>query len=406
MKNIVKKSKCYVPILFGISIVLLFTGCGKDPDTADSKVGSSAKVLTDQPVEEYRADLLNLAYNTASKIPQEPHIKVRSKYQQMVVEGALKMDQPLKAKEYTEGIANWRRGMCFAHLAYYCAENGFAVPAEQYMEVARQIALIDHGQEWRNQRILSRISAAEKKMNANQDAGHTKSEVNKPLSAEEFEKQISALDELLAVGNLDTTIASLETYAVLYKSEYTNPDRRMIIEEKVKNSWDPVPIFVRIKVLLDLGEGALENSDLEHAQELANQCNEIIENASWQIGDQIAIVATVAGFQGRAGGAEAARMALNEMKSLYFENKESIMNLYRADCLRPLAKAYKAIGDEETALSLYREAVEGGSLHGNSRPRAEDLTETALSMALNGVQPDPELWTRMNEIYEGLGNRW
>ena len=55
---------------------------------------------------------------------------------------------------------------------------------------------------------------------------------------------------------------------------------------------------------------------------------------------------------------------------------------------------------------MYKTAVEEGTANPNSRPRAEDLTATCCSMALSAVEPDKELWAKLKQIYEGLGEPW
>ena len=64
------------------------------------------------------------------------------------------------------------------------------------------------------------------------------------------------------------------------------------------------------------------------------------------------------------------------------------------------------MGDTATALSAYKRAVEEGVENPNSRPRAEDLSATCLSMAVHGVEPDAVLWTRIRQINDGLGDPW
>jgi len=80
--------------------------------------------------------------------------------------------------------------------------------------------------------------------------------------------------------------------------------------------------------------------------------------------------------------------------------------MFRAGALRPVAEAYHALGDAKTALAIYRIAVDDGAENPNARPRAEDLTETCISMAVRGVQPDERLLTRIRQIEAGLREPW
>ena len=94
------------------------------------------------------------------------------------------------------------------------------------------------------------------------------------------------------------------------------------------------------------------------------------------------------------------------MHALYREHASSIVNIDRADVLRSLAETYQVLGDSMTSLSVYRQVIEEGMINPNSRPRAEDLSTTCCSMAILAVEPDSQLWTRIHQIREGLGQPW
>ena len=57
-------------------------------------------------------------------------------------------------------------------------------------------------------------------------------------------------------------------------------------------------------------------------------------------------------------------------------------------------------------LAVYRTAIEAGSENVNARPRAEDLSATCRSMARYDVEPDAELWARIEGIENGLTDPW
>ena len=74
--------------------------------------------------------------------------------------------------------------------------------------------------------------------------------------------------------------------------------------------------------------------------------------------------------------------------------------------LRPVAEAYMSMGDTAAAMAVYRTAVEESVVNPNSRPRALDLVATCCSLALNDVEPDAELWTRLREVDASLDHPW
>ena len=64
------------------------------------------------------------------------------------------------------------------------------------------------------------------------------------------------------------------------------------------------------------------------------------------------------------------------------------------------------MGDDAAALAAYRRAVEDGAENPNARQRAEDLVATCRSMSLHAIEPDADLWARMFQIHDGLGDPW
>src|SRR5262245_33770520 len=102
-------------LLFLSSLSLLTAG------TAAFLVHARTNDLADEPIAPFRGELLDIAFRAASAFPVDPHIKNRSRAQEAVVKTALELGQPQRALVETEQIDNWRRGACYAELAFYCA---------------------------------------------------------------------------------------------------------------------------------------------------------------------------------------------------------------------------------------------------------------------------------------------
>ena len=64
------------------------------------------------------------------------------------------------------------------------------------------------------------------------------------------------------------------------------------------------------------------------------------------------------------------------------------------------------MGNRDRALELYRGAVEAGLDNPNSRPRADDVSATCLSLAKHGLEPGSELLGKIEAIVKGLGDPW
>ena len=102
----------------------------------------------------------------------------------------------------------------------------------------------------------------------------------------------------------------------------------------------------------------------------------------------------------RAGERDrSARETSTRLLAAYAYEREQIVDIYRAGALRAIAEAYQAMGDPPARSTSTARAVEEGVANPNSRPRAEDLVATCLSMAR---EPDRArrraLQARMREI--------
>ena len=107
---------------------------------------------------------------------------------------------------------------------------------------------------------------------------------------------------------------------------------------------------------------------------------------------------------------DAQKQAFAKLKKAGLERfdgeEQEIVNIWRAETLRPLAEVVFLMGQTERALALYARVLDLGQVNPNSRPRADDLVDTLSSMAALGVEPTPELWERITAVHAGLGAPW
>ena len=223
---------------------------------------------------------------------------------------------------------------------------------------------------------------------------------------ESFDDQMTARESPIDAGNYDLVKGSLEASTDLFDRMYDDTERRSLAETKIKTSWGAVPAFVRIEILIDLAESALGHSDQNKALELVNEGKVIMDTHQWPLEVRIPMSARLAGLRFRSGDRRRARSDADALRSLYAAEGNAIVNIYRARALLPLAQAYQSMGESDTALGVYKQAVEEGIDNPNSRPCAEDLSATCCSMALCALEPDAELWTRLHQIHDGLRPPW
>jgi tetratricopeptide (TPR) repeat protein len=375
-------------------------------------------VLANAPLEAYQVELMDLAFDSASAIPLNPHIKDRARAQEWVVQACLELGQVKKAYEYTGKIPNWRAGMGYADLAFREARSG-AKPAEIEPYLSKALAVADASEDWRKDRIWSRVSqvqaalgrlqeaeALEQGIEATAEKGKTAQITALTCSHEAFDAEIAALEAPVATGQYDRVYNALQVYAALFDRFYSDPVKQGLIEEKIDTAWAKLPFTVRIELLGQMTESALTREDRTKAKALVDQARAMSEQVELAPRFMIPLMCRLAQLRFRVGDPSQARQEIQAALALYKARREGIINIDRAGLLRPLAEACQATGQADQALVLYKRAVEAGVENPNSRPRAEDLTATCCSMAVHAVAPDQDLWRRIREIRQGLSDPW
>jgi len=399
-------------------VPFLFIGVSDNSVLADDvSLDSIIKSATysNEPLADYQNKLLELAIETATLIPVNPHIKDRSRKQQEVVEACIQLDQPRLALDYLEKIKNWRRGLCLAELAFYCVENGLTNDVEEYLTLAHQIA--EGEEDWRVDRVRASIAKTYTLLGEYEEAGKIQtglepSETGKALEAvvkldqQEFDEKIKKVDDLLQSQNFDIVKNGISACVELYEAVYEHKDYRGGIERRIDAAFEPMPVFIRVTTLMDMSEIAIKKSDKDNAQEILAVTQEMMDSFDWPLRHGVAYKARLAELLFKAGEQQKGKLYLDDVYAVYKEQGQRIVDIWRAGALRPVAEAYHVMDETELALEVYKRAVEESVKNPNSRPHAEDLTTTCISMALHEIEPDPGLWLRLKQIHEGLGEPW
>jgi tetratricopeptide (TPR) repeat protein len=372
--------------------------------------------VVDAPIAGYQRELLNLAFETATAMPIKPHIKNRSRAQEEVVDACFKLDQARLALSCIRRIDNWRRGAAYADFAFYCARQGWTDTVQHYLDLAAQIS--EETEDWRRDRIRAKIARTyawlgQEEEAARFEAGAGSSEAGKADSAramradeEVFDAQMKRLEGILATKHLDLVRNALQAGTRLFDRFYDDKPRRDLVEERVQTGWSGLPRLVRMELMMDLIEVALAHGDHVKALERVNDTQIVLDRFNWSAEYRVPVIARLGGLRYLAGDTERGRADVDHAVDLFNEKRKTIINMFRAEALHPVAEAYQAMGDTAAALAVYRKAVEEGVVNINSRPRAEDLAATCCSMAVHAVEPDAELLARVHEIHEGLGDPW
>lgn len=401
--------------------VLAFSLAGVVPALGQAVAGldqapEAPHLLKDLPTDQYRLDLLGLAWEAATSYPLDPHIKNRGKAEEEVVVGALAIDQPHLAWGYAKQVVNWRRGACYAEIGHYLLERD----EPEHVEYFLQQALLhgkDPKQGWRFARVKARVAAARvimgdreaaEKLIETEDVTGQGERIGAQAAVageEEFEPLVATLDSFVARNGYDEILAAMTGYADLYERYYKDAGKRALLIAKTRAAWTQMPGLKRFEVMKRFIDTALAQGDSENAAALVAEADDIRKSFGWPLDYDLQFRSDIARYRVRLGQDDAARELLDASVALADEKLESIENFYRAGALRPVAEGYALLGDGERAHALYARVVELGAVNPNLRPRVSDITATCVSMALHGVEPDAKLLASIREIVRGLDNQ-
>ncbi len=369
----------------------------------------------------WRLELVDLAFDAASKIPFHPHIKNRSRAQESVVDASLRLGQPQRALAQIEKISNWRRGLGYADLAFWCAQHGATTDVRAYLDLAAKTAAQSEeegAQDWQRDRIRATIASTHLVLGqdaeaAKLEAGIEGAEAGKLATVEArvggaavFDQRIQALDAAVAKGDFDQTQNAIQACAELFGRVFGDADKREALVHKIQTSWGKLPIQLRVETLMRMSEIAADHEDAAESLALLDDAQAAFDGVTWLPEDQVPLMARLATLLHKAGDTTNAREQADAALAMYDAHRDGIVDIYRADALRPLAETYQALGDGTKALSICKRAVEEGVGNPNSRPRCDDLVATCLTMAVHGIEPDAQLHARLKEIETALGDPW
>lgn len=410
------------------ALTLVLSACGETttavpaPQGGDVSVAARDGELVDRAIAAVHMRLLDLAFDAACKLPENPHRKNRSRLQAMLVDTCLDLDLPVKARALAERIAGWERGHCYAELAYHCVRRQLRTDVDalltQALRLADEAMTEEAGQVWRRDRIRARVAAvhllrgeADKAQALQQDL--TGSEVGavaeataRTLDPAKFDQHLRALDEILANKDVDRAKAALQTCVQLFVRFGADADKRARLLDRVENAFPTLPLQMRIEFVVEVADAVKAHGDASSAISLLDSAGRLVARKDWVAEDQIALGAKVATHRARAGDMKGARQALLELLDAYGQRRDTIVDVFRGAALRPIAEGLVACGATSDATQAYRWLVEEGVHNPNSRPRVEDLARTCASMARSGFLPDEALQERLAQISKGLGDPW
>lgn len=363
----------------------------------------------------HQVELLELGFDAASRIPGNPHERDRARVQETVARTAFQLGLKTRSAAMANQIANWRKGTIFADLAVDAARAGRADAAETFSRFARNA--VGGAQQWQSERVLARLAEAQVVLGKSAEALETEkkfgeSEKGKVTAAlaqlpdADFDAILAEAERAFATGNFELTANALEICARLGERNDADDARWSRIEDLVGRAKGKVAREIHIRSYLRLADARIARQAPAAARALVERAKALRDEVRWTPDSELPLTAEIARRLAAAGDRDAAIAELDKGLESFRSNERLVADIFRAGALCPAAEALVALGEEERARAVYRAAIEAGALNPNARPRAEDLAQTAASLARSGIEPDEATWARLRAIRDGLTDPW
>jgi len=364
----------------------------------------------------WRGPAIEQAMRVASSFQSKSHVRVKSRMQREVAVAAIDIDRVDSAIACANLIGDWRRGEVLALAAQAKARAGDRRGAEACLALAAEVSA--DAKDWMLARLTTQIAVAYALLGDTDNArrlgarvstdltGEIEARLSDRLPLEELDRQSDAFDAAIATQSLDVARSGIDGHFAVWARVPEDPQRSARAEKSIRGAIPGLPEELQIEARIRLADRlARSGREADARQEVAEAVR--LFRAHERLPDVNGPLARdVARAQMRHGDSTGARALVVEMVSAYERSPQAIVDIERADYLRPLAEALHAMGDDVEARRVWMLALEAGAVNVNARPRAEDLCQTSLSMIRSGVEPTPEMRSRMAAIEAGLKAPW
>lgn len=363
-----------------------------------------------------RAWLLDEAMDAASAPRERAHASVRSRLQREVAAAEIELGMLDAALRHAARIDDWREGEVLALAAQSLAKGGDPGRARACVDRAADIAARTDG--WRKERLQAEVGVAFAMLGEIEMArrfaagvpqdltGRVEAQLCGQLDAEEVDRQCDAFDRAIATGSFDVVRSGVAGYFSAWSRMRADPQRSARAERAIREAVRGLPIDLQIETRLQMAD-ALGNPERRESMnaELDAACA-LLRQYEFTPEVRAMLVRDVARCLARHGRPADARDLLSESRARFERDRAGIVDMDRADCLRPMAEALADLGDRQGALQCWTAALEAGRANPNARPRAEDLCLTCISMARADAAPTDEMRRTIRAIRDGLKAPW
>ena len=360
--------------------------------------------------------MLERAMTVASSPEGRTHAKLKGRLQREVATTAIDLGRIELALQFAERIEDWRRGEVLALAAQALARAGARTEAQACVARAADVASRTDG--WMQEQIRTEIGIALALLGDAQSArryagqlpqertGQVEAELAAFVSLQELDRQCDAFDRAIATGSFDVVRSGVDGYFAVWTRVPDDADRAARAERAIRAAARGLSLDLQLRTCLRIAE-ILDRADRPEARdaELA-QASKLLRDYEFTPDVRGPIVRDLAKALVRHGRMSEARALLAGELETYGRTSNGIVDIDRADFLRPLAEALARADERERALMTWQLALDAGRLNPNARPRAEDLCLTCLSMIRSDVEPSPDMLRTCESIRDGLKAPW
>lgn len=385
----------------------------------------------------YRTRLLADAFDAASLLPPNPHIKNRSRAQYTVVETSIDLGLLSLAESLCLKIDHWERCMGLLDLADYHVSRGAAASATPFLKCATEMIrmaddreqgrvvamtadpVLDNLTGWRLERAKSRMLQVQLALNQPSEEILSFSSPLQPDKAApvwtdailaqrqlDLDGRLDALALVATNQNFEIVQEAMRGYAQLLDTNYGNPRIRQEITGRLESQLDQrLPLVVKVEKLGEWSAIALRHADKGQAVEWIDRANGLLDGVGsadvvLEPRSRLIVQRKEAGDAERAGG------ELDAAISFYAQQRDRIVNIERAKLLCALAEASMALGRTGEAATLYLRAMDEGLENPNGRPRVVDYCTISCSLARQPEAPGDDVVKKLGFMRNALGSPW
>lgn len=352
----------------------------------------------------------------ASSPEGKSHAKIKSRLQRDVAACALDLGMSERALAIATAIQDWREGEVLALAAQQMARSGDREQAKVCIARAADIASRNDG--WRKERVQTEIGLAlamlgdvdtARRFGAQlpqESTGRVEAGLSNQVSPEELDRQCDAYDRAIATGSFDLVRSGIDGYFAAWERMRSDPERSGRAERSIRAALSGLPLDLQIQTRIRIADSLPAPDGRTAAIAELEAAEQVLSQFQFTSDVRGTLVHDLASAWLRQREPVRARTVVAAALQAYKDAPTGIVDIDRADYLRPLAEALAALGDAEEARSVWALALEAGAVNPNARPRAEDLCLTCLSMARAGVCPSDAMTRTMQSIQTGLKAPW